>query len=37
MKENSNKITFGSKKRGVARKSFGPKAQRPKKYKGQGK
>jgi hypothetical protein len=31
------KITFGSKKYGKARKKYGPKQQKPKKYRGQGK
>jgi hypothetical protein len=32
-----NKITFGKKtKRGKAKKKFGPKEEKPKKYKGQG-
>lgn len=30
------KISFGKKSRGKARKSYGPKDQKPKKYKGQG-
>jgi hypothetical protein len=33
----SKKITFGKKKVGVAKKSYGPKAEKPKKYRGQGK
>lgn len=36
IKDDSRKITFGSKKRGVAKKSYGPKDQAPKKYRGQG-
>lgn len=33
----SRKITFGKKSgKGKARKSFGPKDQKPKKYRGQG-
>lgn len=36
MKNDSRKITFGFKKKGVAKKSFGPKTQSPKKYQGQG-
>lgn len=34
---NSNKVTFGKRKGGKARKSYGPKDQKPKPYKGQGK
>ena len=34
---NSNKVTFGKRKGGKARKSYGPKEQKPKPYKGQGK
>ena len=30
------KISFGKKSRGKARKSYGPKDQKPKKYRGQG-
>jgi hypothetical protein len=33
---NSIKITFGKKKTGKLKKSFGPKEQKPKRYKGQG-
>ena len=33
---NSNKITFGKKTVGKIKKKYGPKEQRPKKYKGQG-
>jgi hypothetical protein len=33
---NSVKITFGKKKTGKLKKSFGPKEQKPKRYKGQG-
>lgn len=33
---NSVKITFGKKKRGKLKKSFGPKEQKPKRYRGQG-
>tara|TARA_R110000868_G_scaffold313144_1_gene574179 strand:- start:31 stop:153 length:123 start_codon:yes stop_codon:yes gene_type:complete len=36
-KQNSNKVTFGKRKGGKARKSYGPKDQKPKQYKGQGK
>jgi hypothetical protein len=32
----SMKITFGKRKSGKAQKSWGPKAQKPKKYRGQG-
>ena len=32
----SIKVTFGKRKTGKAQKSWGPKAQKPKKYKGQG-
>ena len=32
----SMKITFGKRKKGVYKKSYGPKAQKPKKYQGQG-
>jgi len=33
----SSKINFGkSKGKGKAKKSFGPKSEKPKKYKGQG-
>jgi hypothetical protein len=33
-----SKITFGKNKvKGKAKKSFGPKSQKPKKYRGQGK
>lgn len=35
--EKSNKISFGTKKRGVAKKRYGPKDQKPKAYAGQGK
>jgi hypothetical protein len=31
-----NKVSFGKKGIGKARKSFGPKDQKPKKYRGQG-
>lgn len=39
MKKSSSasiKITFGKKKLGKAKKSFGPKQERPKRYRGQG-
>jgi hypothetical protein len=32
----SIKVTFGKRKSGKAQKSWGPKAQKPKKYRGQG-
>ena len=32
----SHKVTFGKRKGGRYKKSYGPKAQRPKKYVGQG-
>jgi hypothetical protein len=32
----SMKVTFGKRKTGKYKKSYGPKAQKPKKYKGQG-
>ena len=32
----SRKISFGKRKRGKSQKSWGPKAQKPKKYRGQG-
>lgn len=34
---NSNKLTFGKKKVGQLKSKFGPKEQKPKKYRGQGK
>ena len=33
---NNNKVTFGKRKGGKYKKSYGPKAQKPKKYVGQG-
>lgn len=33
---NTQKISFGAKKKGKAKRSFGPKEQKPKKYRGQG-
>lgn len=33
---NNNKITFGKRKTGKYKKSYGPKCQKPKKYQGQG-
>lgn len=35
--EKSNKVSFGTKKRGQAKKNYGPKEQKPKAYAGQGK
>lgn len=32
----SNKVTFGKKNSGKLKKKFGPKEEKPKKYKGQG-
>ena len=32
----SMKVVFGKRKSGKAKKSWGPKAQKPKKYRGQG-
>ncbi len=32
----SQKVSFGKKISGKAKKSYGPKDQKPKKYKGQG-
>ncbi len=32
----SNKVSFGKKGVGKAKKSFGPKDQKPKRYRGQG-
>lgn len=34
---NSNKVSFGSRKRGSAKKSFNKHEGKPKKYRGQGK
>jgi hypothetical protein len=34
--QSNNKITFGKRKTGKYKKSYGPKAQKPKKYQGQG-
>ena len=34
---NNTKVKLNTKKKGVAKKSYGPKDQRPKPYKGQGK
>lgn len=33
---NSQKVSFGKKGKGKARKSYGPKDQKPKRYRGQG-
>jgi hypothetical protein len=33
---NVGKVSFGFKRSGKAKKKFGPKAERPKKYRGQG-
>lgn len=33
---NAMKVSFGKKGTGKARKSFGPKDQKPKQYRGQG-
>lgn len=33
---NSQKVTFGTKRKGKAKKSYGPKNEKPKKYRGQG-
>jgi hypothetical protein len=30
------KISFGKKKKGKLKKSYGPKSEKPKKYRGQG-
>jgi len=32
----SQKVSFGKKGKGKYKKNFGPKAQKPKKYRGQG-
>jgi len=32
----SIKVSFGKKKKGKAKKSYGPKQQKPKAYRGQG-
>ena len=32
----SQKVTFGTKRKGKAKKSYGPKSEKPKKYRGQG-
>jgi hypothetical protein len=36
IKDDSRKVTFGKKKRGVMKKNYGPKSPAPKRYKGQG-
>jgi hypothetical protein len=33
---NSNKVTFGKRRTGKLKKSYGPKSQKPKAYRGQG-
>jgi hypothetical protein len=33
---NNNKVTFGKRKGGKLKKSYGPKQQKPKAYRGQG-
>ena len=33
----SIKISFGKKRKGKYKKSYGPKSEKPKKYRGQGK
>ena len=33
---NSVKVTFGVKRKGKAKKSYGPKQEKPKDYRGQG-
>jgi hypothetical protein len=33
---NNNKVTFGKRKGGKLKKSYGPKSQKPKTYRGQG-
>jgi hypothetical protein len=34
--QSNNKITFGKRKTGKYKKSYGPKSEKPKKYQGQG-
>ena len=34
---NSTKTTFGKKRKGKAKKKYGPREQKPKAYRGQGK
>ena len=36
VKADSRKISFGKRKKGKLKKSYGPKAEKPKKYRGQG-
>ena len=33
---NAGKISFGTRRTGVAKKKYGPKEEKPKKYRGQG-
>ena len=33
---NNNKVTFGKRRTGKLKKSYGPKDQKPKTYRGQG-
>ena len=33
---NSNKVTFGKRRTGKLKKSYGPKQKKPKAYRGQG-
>lgn len=33
---NNNKVTFGKRKTGKYKKSYGPKSEKPKKYRSQG-
>lgn len=35
-KENNGKTSFGKRRHGVSKKSYGPKEQKPKPYRGQG-
>lgn len=34
--QSNNKISFGKRKSGKYKKSYGPKEQKPKRYRGQG-
>jgi hypothetical protein len=34
--QSNNKVTFGKRRNGKSQKSYGPKAQKPKAYRGQG-
>jgi hypothetical protein len=34
--QSNNKVTFGKRKSGKSQKSWGPKSQKPKSYRGQG-